>query len=168
MLLSEYTTLAARTAIYPRSVARYYTIENLVAEITEIVEAKWNDDELFSEAGDVLWQLAMTNREHNIGLEANLSHLPEGKVGMSRETYVDELVISGGYLLSRNAKRLRDGLDAVTDETMLKAASKVLEDLRLLVAAVLGKTLTEVGEANIAKLASRANRGVLMGDGNHR
>lgn len=168
MLLSEYTVQAARTAIYPRSVARYYTIENLMAEIAELVEVKYDSGELASEAGDVLWQLAMTNREHHLGLEADLDQVPAVGAVPTIDACVDALVVSGGYLLSRHAKQLRDGLDAVSDQAMLKAISEVLEDLRLLVAGHLGMTLTEVGEANIAKLASRADRGVLMGDGNHR
>lgn len=169
MLLSEYTVLAKRTAIYPPEVAVAYTVEEVMGEISEAVAVKHDADELFVELGDILWEIALANLELDLGIETDLSAPPETDGPLATtEVYMDQLVVSGGYFLSRHAKRLRDGADAVSDDVVRAALTRTLEDLRAAAHGILGQTLDVVAEANIAKLADRDERNVLRGSGDRR
>lgn len=73
-----------------------------------------------------------------------------------------------GELLSLEAKCLRDGYEW---KEFLKNAKKELGDILWHVAAIAkdyGFDLQEVAQGNLAKLESRATRGVLQGSGDDR
>ena len=86
-----------------------------------------------------------------------------------------------GELMSKIAKHIRKGR-MVIDNNMLKVSDEFTkEDAEALlaevgdtmwfcagVAHILGQPLEETGQANIDKLASRKERGVIDGDGDNR
>lgn len=77
-----------------------------------------------------------------------------------------------GELLSLEAKMLRDGVDELKPYTdHVTNVKKELGDILWHVAAIAkdyGFTLEEVAAANIEKLVSRKQRGVLQGSGDNR
>ena len=101
----------------------------------------------------------------------NYTYMAEGMVGEM------------GELMSKVAKGVRKGKMKVSSNTLVLLASKqerpeILEGLKSELgdilwfvagmADVMGWSLEEVAQANIDKLASRKERGVIQGDGDNR
>lgn len=108
-----------------------------------------------------LYRQEIESYTNNQGEEAKREKLHYAVVGLLSEA---------GELAGEVKRTLRDDAGQLTDQRRSKVLAE-LGDILWYVAAVadeLGADLNEVAEANIAKLASRAERGVLHGEGGQR
>lgn len=109
------------------------------------------------EQGDVLWYFVRAVVEH-------------GPVG-EETVWASDLVLPPFTTLTQaepgQSWRLAQRAAILTDFRDVDQVLRLLSKLRL-AAALHGWTLQEVAEANVAKLSSRAQRGVLQGSGDHR
>lgn len=165
MLFSDYAERAASTAIFPPEHGPAYTALGLCSEVGELVEADSVDDVL-AELGDCLWYSAMIARTNGIDIIFDMG-APLSQAPSSSDRAEYDLVAFSGYLAGRIKKRIRDGADAVPDEAIAQALQGALVALRSL-AQKAESDLATVAKDNLAKLASRAQRGTLAGSGDHR
>lgn len=178
-----YRELAMRTAVYPKSARVQYPALMLAGEAGEaaekLVEFEPGGDPggLLAELGDVLWNAAALTRDLE-AREAWMS-LPLAEL----EAAVDDVPLSLAMLrlvaaatapAERYGKLLRDGgfgsgggLPAPAAGIMLASARDTVLHLAACARAV-GASLEGVARANVAKLASRFERGVIHGSGDDR
>ena len=165
----EYQQAAIATAIYPASSSGigkhnpFYSALGLIGEALEAEASPGDIDEL----GDVLWYVATLSNELGFKL-SEIIHL-----GQERSRYQG---MRGGSLLYLAAevaepmkKLWRDGSDLKKD----LAIKDCLADMMVLIEAMANAHphiggLAAVCDRNLAKLASRKDRGVLSGDGSSR
>ena len=150
MNLSDYQTLAARTAggdhRQTRAILGYYG---------ELHEAEGcAGDALVGELGDRLWYLAEICTTHDLKLSECTN--------MSREWR------NRGWLAEARKKHLRG--DFGEAEYRVRVAGGGHNEMARLAGECwrAGTTVEHVAERNIAKLADRAARGVISGDGGER
>lgn len=171
--------MAARaTALYPdagRNIA--YPTLGLAGEAAETFEKIVNNadtKDVLAELGDVLWYTANLAWEAGLTLAGEYDDTAFPRVETdgvaSRIKTGNDLVIAVGHVCEIVKKTMRDA-GGVFDEhrtsllqnqlvEVLSAASKV--------AFAYGGDLTAAAENNVAKLASRADRGVIHGNGDNR
>lgn len=169
--LVEYQEQAITTAIYKNELAPAYPLIGIVNEAGELAEAvaDRNLTEVLKEGGDVLWYLALAARDLGMALPRAFGTDP-GTSSQTPEQVMLRLCAAAGELAGHVKKSLRDDDKLWHSSRNHAAETLVLRTLDLL-ASVLsshGLTLQEVAAANLAKLASRAERGVLNGSGGSR
>lgn len=166
-----YQAEAAKTAIYTDSL---YPFASLLSEAVELADLyvkrdlrgdkkTISRDEIISESGDVLWNLAAICEDNKIEIEDNFS-----EVINNFETAEDDHVYLTKDLLvdaCHTLKTLHNG--HASKLTMRIRAVMVLVRLGELLKTE-GIHLAEVAEYNLAKLRSRQERGVLTGSGGNR
>lgn len=193
MLIHEYVQKARSLAIYrtnPRN-AFFYPILGVGGEIGELVEKiqhGGSDDEIVKEMGDVLWYLVSTLEDIEWGFVDSVRYFADlrGNEGTFSDVQarivflyendciidggITELSISAGKILEIGKKALRDNAGKVPD-TKKKVVGKycmlILQEL-CVIAHIHGLNMDDVAQANIDKLFSRRERGVLGGSGDNR
>jgi NTP pyrophosphatase (non-canonical NTP hydrolase) len=192
MDLNYYQVEAAKTAIYPCDppiLGLYYCTIGLAGEIGEVAEkvgyfqeqtVKLGEytplavelDLLKAELGDVLWYTAMLGRELGEHLDDLDDPVLWEELPLAGDTVgaMLQLVASQGRVSERVKKVLRDRVGVIGPVELAWLRSDLASVLCHLdnLANVFGLTLHEVAEANLAKLASRAKRGMLSGNGDTR
>lgn len=166
LTFDDYTRLAARTAVFPPEAGTYYTALGLCSEIGELAEANAAMDAsgVRAELGDALWYVALLARAHGLRLPFLLQRVEPRHDG--DELFI-KIVALSGYVAGRVKKRIRDGADSVPDKVITDALLALL-DIMAQAATYLGTDLATIAKENLAKLADRAERGVLRGSGDHR
>lgn len=174
--LSAYADATDRTAIYPGAgtgsvTALTYVALGLAGEATEVGEKAATGDAgtgLSAELGDVAWYLGRFHRE--LGVDANVSVRYAFARAPACNDPVWALTIEAGRTAETMKKALRDDagqLSAARCTTLVTALARVTgawltvhQEYQLDPAVTL--------DANLAKLADRADRGVLTGSGDSR
>lgn len=166
LTFDDYTRLAARTAVFPPEAGPYYTALGLCSEVGELAEANAAMDAsgVRAELGDALWYVAMLARTHHLRIGFHLQRVEPRHDG--DELFI-KIVALSGYVAGRVKKRIRDGADSVPDKVITDALLALL-DIMAQAATYLGTDLATIAKENLAKLADRAERGVLRGSGDHR
>lgn len=184
-LFEEYQAFTKSTAIYPKlSIAPVYPALGLADEVGELCEkvkhiiepASWHGSRrelrnaVLLEVGDVAWYCARVLGDLQFLMEA------------PTKTYNGEATLycvclhaaaRAGFVAGRVKKFLRDGEDwggeKITQNNfqILDAVNDVMVCL-VTVCRFLDSTIEEVLLANMQKLQSRKDRGVLQGDGDNR
>lgn len=166
MNLDQYQEAAKATVTYPDALTPigqrnpFYLALGLIGEVHEFESSEFDLDEL----GDVLWYVAMLATEFGWKLSALL------ELGLARR---DERTKAGYYLKGKSGtaasiaepikKLWRDG----DSEKHRESIKNALADLMYSIEMSTG-WIEQVCDRNIAKLTSRAERGVLHGSGDHR
>ena len=148
--LRAYQTAAFATAIYPdagkgTSLYPYLALCEEAGEVAGLFAKRIRDgerpdfrDKLRKELGDVLWQCAAIATERGVTLRCESS-------------------IEGGHIVERLARHVG-----------LRNIHAVVYLVEIIANIHAGMTLKEIADANLAKLASRAERGTLSGSGDDR
>lgn len=182
MNFADYQPLAAKTAVYPRTVGDFgmaYCALKLSGEAAELGDKL---DELTNapleaadalrvtarkEAGDVYWYIAGLAREAQLDIPE-----PDAPAWFASPrdcaTYLGR---RAGAVSEIVGKTYRDHDGILSDDkrvALTTALSDMLAALAWLVVSTLDATVSEVLSANIAKLRDRQQRGVLHGSGDER
>ena len=171
MTFSEYQVEARKTAIYPEIKSTVvYPILGLVGEIGELTEFylrtpvggdPTRDETLIKEMGDVCWYVSA------IADELGLEKVSPEDIDLD---FVIQLSLSSANIAERVKKIFRDKDGVFSDED--KAHIKELLENILGAIEEMGVGLNvDMGDilgVNIAKLASRKERGVIKGSGDER
>lgn len=167
-----YQQESRKTAIYPKSIAEsnaennlWYPALGLVEELGELDEAiaLGQPDDVLKEAGDCLWYIAQVATEAGLTLDfvetqaiaPTITATPataESKLcGVVKKIHRDKQ----GVVDDGDRAKIADWLSVIWDlvESLLKDS---------------GMTPEQAMQANLAKLRSRAERGVLQGSGSDR
>jgi NTP pyrophosphatase (non-canonical NTP hydrolase) len=194
LTFDEYQRRAMATAIYPREHAVVYPALDLAGEAGEVCEkikkalrdhgGKIDQDVLAKELGDVLWYLAAmasdlerTLGDTNITNGLSMSEFQE----ISTEQYEIITPVRMAFALSvyvssvshRIARSWIDGDGSVIPSETAKQeifglhVQRVLEGIAIM-AHSLNLSLEDIARANLDKLADRAKRGVIGGEGDER
>jgi hypothetical protein len=190
MRISDYAEKARSVAIYPEAARVFYPMMGIGGEVGELIEKiqhGGSDEEIVKEMGDVLWYLVNTLEDLSWGFidcvkffaalrtnEGTFSDVQAHVVfhwdNCALGGDITELSISAGKILEIGKKALRDN-SGVVPATKLKVVGKhcmlILQEL-CIVAHTHGLNLDDVAQANIDKLFSRRDRGVLGGSGDNR
>jgi len=192
LTLNEYQRRAMTTAIYPPEDAVDYPALKLFNEAGEvagkIAKALRDDgriitgaraDAIGSEAGDTTWYLAALSRDLDLELKAvaraETFRQLHGRVAQADDPlrdlkyYALRLAVETGEI-ARLADEMMDLPDAAASkhrDAIAERMAPVLYNLAGIVA-VVGLRYESVAQANLAKLADRAARGVIGGDGDKR
>lgn len=174
MKFAQYQTDARSTAIYPLNVQFLYPSLGLAGETGELCEKMFQGahaDEIKKEMGDVLWYVANVTTDCDLLLNEVAGH---DNFNDLQPLVIDNdmvaLISQVGVVCEMAKKATRDDGGRVT----FGRRKKIFEALRLILGVLNGMcnlypfTLTEVAEANIAKLKSRQQRGVINGSGDNR
>lgn len=188
MLLTDYQAGARTTAFYPADRGIDYTAHGLTSEGGEIAEkmadllTRWTwltrdmgavptgteaAEVMTGEIGDVLWYVALSAHEQGQTLDYDLAAPAELLAGDTPVITAFRTIAATGYYAGRVKKRLRDGHDAISDDVIHTALVTILDTLKVF-AATLGINLADAAQTNLDKLASRAARNTLGGDGDNR
>jgi NTP pyrophosphatase (non-canonical NTP hydrolase) len=177
MLLDEYQTGAASTAIYPGELI--YPTLGLCGEMGELFAAIKEKrircdgpDNIKKEASDVLWYAANIAKDIDVLLSEVMGreNFEDRTEGWGVAKALSELAIYAGEVAENVKKAIRDNDGVVTadrHENIVKALRWVVIWLERLCSNY-GATLGEGAQLNLDKLRSRAERGVLKGDGDAR
>ncbi len=177
--LNKYQSNAISTAIYPDKLV--YPTLGLCGEVGELIAAvtryrhsgEYADNlDSVKEIGDCVWYVANIAKD----MDTHLSEVMGRKnFEVCIETWninkaLTELPIHAGVVAENVKKAIRDNDGELTDAR----GKNILAALRLLVTWLehlcswYGTTLEVCAQLNLDKLRSRAERGVLKGDGNER
>lgn len=188
MLLTDYQAGARTTAFYPADRGIDYTAHGATSEAGEIAEkmadllarhpslsrdmgatpANYEPNrELAGEIGDVLWYVALSAHEQAAHIDYDLAEPAEILAGDTPVITAFRVIAATGYYAGRVKKRLRDGHAAISDDVIHAALVAILDTLKVF-AATLGIDLADAAQNNLDKLASRAARNTLSGDGDDR
>lgn len=168
-LPAGYLEAAARTAIYSPQWSVIYPalgLGNEVAELAEKVMGGAPAVDVLPELGDVLWYVAALARDARVEERELAYEAPDARFSMSPLT---RLIAAAGSAQGHVKKALRDH-----DGDLDSRRAGLIGELHIVLAAAdvlataLGSTLQEVAEGNLAKLADRAARDALQGDGDVR
>jgi hypothetical protein len=193
MYVADYFKDARSTAIYPDHARFFYPVLGLVGEMGEFVAkfdvmvdrmstVKPSVELLQLEAGDVLWYIANTLLD--LGLDASIfvEHCT-GRVSpgpatfdltsrfLLRERLKANVLASLGRISEVAKKALRDNNSQVKTEKkglVLNEVCNVFAALCVAVELIPDISMDSVARANIEKLFSRKERGVLQGSGDNR
>ncbi len=162
-VLREYQQAALQTAIYPAALAMVYPALGLAGETGEYLSARKNGmppPDLHKELGDVCWYTSVLASDLGFPLEGLETPAPAGA----------EMFTVVAAIAEQVKKLVRDTDGAVEGDRQERLRSLLGQLLHLLdrEAAGLGTDLAAIMSINIDKLASRAVRGQLHGDGDHR
>lgn len=161
---SQYQAAAQSTAQYPHESRWDYLSLGLISEVGELAGklkreirdgAPRDVDALVLELGDVAWYVAQLASEMGVKLDAECkppTEPPSRRVSLRFAALQLALVAANG---------------CDEDWSKLESITAVVLELRH-VSAALNVPLSEVLERNVAKLQSRATRGVIQGAGDHR
>lgn len=167
MNYNDYQRSCRATAIYPAYAQIVYPTISLIDEIGEAEEKMLAvilpaPDEIVKELGDIMWNVAMLAGDCRIQLE--------DVVTMSRNYNGVNLFIPAARVAGIVGKSIRDNNSKISPD----AQAAIMVNLAQVVAAIsfhagyYGSTLDEVCALNLAKLKSRADRGVISGSGDNR
>lgn len=185
--LDRYVRTTRETAIYPdvgtgSPAAMLYVHLGLVGEAGEVVgkvkKAIRDDrllaprtltterrDDLVSELGDVLWYLARFVDETGEGLPVpNWRSWVDPADAPSRVADLPQLALGLVVRCSSLARHRGAELDVASRLHDVRSVMDRINEI----STILGPDLTQLGQANITKLAGRAHRGTLQGSGDHR
>ena len=178
MLMNEYQKAARVTALYPDAGHNTaYPTLGLAGEAAETFEKIINGAEakdVLAELGDVLWYAANLTWEAGLTLSGEDEDRPFPRVETdgvaSRVKTGNDLVIAVGHVCEIVKKTMRDAGGEFNEHRtgLLRDQMKKVLDAAAKVAFAYGGELTSAADGNVAKLASRADRGVLQGDGDNR
>lgn len=169
MKLIDYQKAALSTAIFPTEKAFEYLTLGLVGEVAELLAEETHPmtalDATMKELGDVLWY-AVVLRHHVVGLygeEYSVDNIPY------TDDYSDAVVVmstSAGLIANKAKKVIRDGR-AFDPDWVDSMITKILSACKT-TAEEYDASIEEIMQANIDKLASRKERGMIQGSGDHR
>ncbi len=195
LTFDEYQERAMKTAIYPREHAVAYPALGLVGEAGEVCEkikkalrdhgGEINQEELMLELSDVLWYLAALASDFDLKLH-DVAKTETFAEYNTREVYLyrpdepastaSDLVFSA-LLLAQSVGEIQDAVldfqlgqvDGCFDEkdNRLQLLRRVLYPIAVL-AMEFYCDLETIARANLDKLADRAERGVIGGEGDTR
>ena len=178
--LNKYQTGAHNTSIYPGTLV--YPTLGLCGEVGELIAVVVEDidlngcdeldDTIKKETGDILWYVANIAEDMGTLLSEIMGreNFEAPRETWSNETVINELPIHAGAVAENMKKAIRDD----DGDISLARGKNILEALRLVVTWLerlcswYGTTLEECAQLNLDKLRSRAERGVLKGDGDDR
>lgn len=173
-----YLEAAARTAIYSPQWAVLYPALGLGNEAAELAEKVLRVPEepaqaVLGELGDVLWYVAALARDARVAEDELVwTALPESFTqpwNADRNSLLSALLTAAGNAQGHVKKALRDH-----DGDLNQRRDGLVAELRQVLvyadalASAYGTSLHAVAAANIAKLADRAARNTLQGDGDVR
>lgn len=161
MNLNEYQTSIPRFVRYAPSAERQYLALGLVSEIGELAGKFAKrlrgdavaDPDIIAEMGDCLFFIYMIRNRYNVGL------MPTVRTFTIRHA---------DHAIQRMFECAAQVYTEMQRDTVTPITLCMLEDCVDHLARLHQVTLDEVAEANYQKLASRAQRGVLQGNGDHR
>ena len=161
MNLLDYKTSIPQFARYPVANERQYLALGLVSEVGELAgklakrlrSDDVSDEDVISELGDVIWFTFMIRNRYNVGL------MPTVRTFTIRHA---------DHAIQRMFECAAQVYTEMPRDTVTPITLCMLEDCVDHLARLHQVTLDEVAEANYQKLASRAQRGVLQGNGDHR
>lgn len=171
-----YQSRAWDTAIYPNKGNNLaYPTLGLVGETGEFarkcIEGA-SDSEIILELGDMPWYMAAVATEAGIKLSSVASIVLETGHPLDRRTCLEAFITGNGELSERVKKIIRDkdGRIDKSDATYIRYALSTTYRAFLSECAILelGVTPKQILEGNLDKLRSRAERGVLHGEGDRR
>ena len=175
MQLIDYQAHAISTAVYPGEL--WYPSLGLGGEAFEFIEKLYDPkhgvgEETAKELGDVLWYAANVAQDVGLTLQdvAGVETFEE-LTGYPEEEWLFPVLARGmGPILESAKKTFRDDEGAVSDARRgkIKAGLKIVLNVLAEYAIENGTTLAKVAQANIDKLKSRQERGVLKGSGDNR
>jgi NTP pyrophosphatase (non-canonical NTP hydrolase) len=187
MLLNDYQTAAIKTAIYPRELAIIYPTLGLAGEFGEVVTklVTRQQGELVKEMGDMLWYLANLANDMDATLTDALDHHTLSATCTFEQVQLWAIDHRGSFLVSSPESFIATKVGAVCEgvKKLHRDDQGFLVPLRrdillmnlawvLIGVAALANTIDAkldlIAEGNLAKLASRAARGTLTGDGDNR
>lgn len=176
MKLKEYSEIVKQTAIYPKSMGKFYAVLGIVDEIGEVsekIDYGGTKQEVMDEIGDTLWYVTATIREYGFdnmfdyfesvrNYQTNADKYPKylGKTGMQ----------IGTKLAGRLKKIIRDEDMIFTKKKTKEIDGLVRQYINTLAIIVnkMGLSFNKIMKGNINKLIDRQERGVISGDGDKR
>jgi len=181
MRLIEYQYQAVRTAIYPHTHKLIYPALGLCGEVGELIGYVSAEqglqlalvlDNIKKEIGDVLWYAANVAEDMDVLLCEVMEEedFPKYTGPWDADEVIGELPIHAGVVAENVKKTIRDSngaLSAVRRDNIVLALRWVLRWVARLCSNY-NITLEECAQLNLDKLRSRAERGVLKGDGDDR
>lgn len=167
---AAYSQTALATAIYPeRGNNLMYAALGLCGEAGELFDivgtAGNTHDRVVGELGDVAWYTAVVAYEAAIA-----PHSLGAPTWQTDRDPTARIVVAAARIAELVKKTARDHngrVDALTRAKILSQLDEIIDALGA-AAANLGLTLDDLLDANTAKLASRAERGQLHGNGDFR
>jgi len=180
LLLNKYQTGAVSTAIYPGTII--YPVLGLCGEVGELIAAVTADlysgqgsddlDSIKKETGDVLWYIANIAEDMDTRFSEVMGrkNFEECLTTWDVDEALIELPIHAGRVAENIKKAIRDDDGAVSyarGKNILAALGLLVTWLERLCSRY-GITLEACAQLNLDKLRSRAERGVLKGDGDDR
>lgn len=169
MQLVTYQTNAQKTAVYPAKFKLLYPTLGLVGEIAEFIESleQGTREDQYGEAGDVLWYVANTSADAGLRFDVVLPGVNE----FSDITFAyGDLLSPVGKIAERVKKCARDDGNVLSPDkrAVIRTQLGVLLQNLAGICDLNGIDLDRAAEGNNEKLASRARRGVLQGEGGNR
>lgn len=174
LTLSSYQERASATAD-PRAYDLEYLIPAIIGEVGELfgqtAKAHWHvwpaqklQMELISEYGDICWMTALLLKREGITAQPaeRMYHIVSGQ-SIGHHAYSNPWTA----LLS-SAMSLHKSESGLIGEPLGNVAHWLWVELEVHCKEVTGVSLEQVLRANLGKLADRAARGVLKGQGDHR
>lgn len=180
--LNKYQSGAVSTAVYPDNMLLIYPALGLCGEVGELIaaciedrysgECSDNIDNVKKEIGDCIWYVANIAEDMDT-LFSEVLNRRTFEVCLERwdiDEALLELPVCAGVVAENVKKAIRDN-DGEVSHTR---GANILKALRCLVmwlarlCSWYGIALEECAQLNLDKLYSRAERGVIKGDGNSR
>jgi NTP pyrophosphatase (non-canonical NTP hydrolase) len=168
MTLKEYQTKALSTAMFPPERGLEYCTLGLVGEVAEFAAAVRSGDSnavILKELGDCAWYMAILCDMWGIHAICKCEDVDACTMDPAAES-ITTMFDNAGALANKVKKVIRDGTP-LNPEFCL-AVSDWMWGAMNTFAKEHGYKLSAVLEANIAKLASRKERGVITGSGDNR
>lgn len=188
MLLTDYQARARTTAFYPADRGVDYTGHGITSEAGEIAglfadlltkhpelahldgparPGQIDTSDLTAEIGDTLWYIALAAFEQRVTIDYDLANHGLHDTTDTPVVAAFRLAAATSYYAGRVKKRIRDGHTSISDVVIRVSLTNALDALAILAVSV-GVDLVDAAQQNLDKLASRASRGTLAGDGDHR
>lgn len=174
---NEYMQATRATAIYPQAVAIPYLTLGLISEVDELQRAVFvaNEQALVKESGDVMWYCFRLFDELGVTVHPSWEHYTGEPVAVQQTFNIMFRNVASVADIVKKAIRDNDG---IVPPAKVDAANLALTIVVMCVGSLakrqneLYKTqlhdLETYAIANIDKLASRHNRGVIGGSGDDR
>jgi len=195
LTFDEYQKRALSTAVYPRqyvlmagevikqnSPSCIYPVFGLCGEIGEVADVTANilgtQIDLIKECGDVLWYIAAICSDLSINMRDVAGCDSFAAFGnqniLTSNAHVHEIVrelfIAAGIIAEATKKTIRDSNGVMTKERLAiiqTALKRILVALKSL-CTLHGILFTGVPQSNLDKLAARAAKGTISGNGDNR